>query len=60
MEHGININKGNSNNATPLYIACQNAHIDVVKYLVENGTNINKVMRVLSLYVLHVKKDISI
>ena len=27
---------------TPIYVACQNGHIEVVKYLVEHGANINK------------------
>ena len=27
---------------TPLYIACKNGNINVVKYLVENGADINK------------------
>ena len=42
MEHGADINKGNSNGATPLYIACKNGYIEVVKYLVEHGVDINK------------------
>lgn len=31
--------------STPFYVACQNGHINVVKLLIENNTNINKECR---------------
>ena len=37
MEHGAYVNKENNNGIAPLYIACQNEHIEVVEYLVEHG-----------------------
>jgi len=27
---------------TPLFVTCENGHMDIIKYLVEYGANINK------------------
>ena len=37
MEHGVNINKANSNGDIPLIIARKNGYQDIVKYLREHG-----------------------
>ena len=42
MEYGADINKENDVGFTPLYIACQNGHTNIIKYLVEHGADINK------------------
>jgi len=42
VENGADINRERNNGATPLFIACQNGHENVVKYLLEHGVNINK------------------
>jgi len=41
VENGADINKKNNNNGTtPLHITCEKGHIEVLKYLVENGADI--------------------
>ena len=42
MEHEADINKERNNGCTRLFIACQEGHIEVVKYLVEHGVDLNK------------------
>jgi len=39
---GADINFEDSMQQTPLFEACGNGYIDVVNYLVELGTNVNK------------------
>lgn len=39
---GANINESNEKGMTPLYFAAINSSYDVVKFLLENGVNINK------------------
>ncbi len=41
MENGANINEETINDLTPLFIACENGHENIIKYLVEHGANIN-------------------
>jgi len=38
----MDINIEDENGTTPLYFACEEGHIEVVKYLVKQGANINK------------------
>ena len=38
----MEISKEANSGFTPLYIACYNRHIEVVKYLEEHGADINK------------------
>jgi len=42
VEHGININKENLWGETTIFIACRKGYINVVKYLVEHGVDLNK------------------
>ena len=42
MEHGADINKEDYKGQIPLILACQEGHIEVVKYIVEHGADINK------------------
>ena len=41
IKYGANVSKTDANNWTPLLCAGLNNHLDVVKYLVERGANIN-------------------
>jgi ankyrin repeat protein len=40
IEHGAKVDAATTDGATPLYIACQNGQLDVVKYLIEKGANV--------------------
>jgi ankyrin repeat protein len=40
IEHGARVDAATTDGATPLYIACQNGQIEVVKYLIEKGANV--------------------
>jgi len=42
VEHGANGNKEDTDGWIPLFIACQNGHIEIVKYLVQYKADINK------------------
>jgi len=42
IEHGVDVNKENNNDESPLYFAFMERQEDIVKYLVEQGANINK------------------
>ena len=35
------INNGDHNGNTPLHCACSNGHIQIVKYLIQNGSNLD-------------------
>ena len=39
---GINVNKLNAEGVTPLYVAFQNKHTEIVKVLLEHGGDVNK------------------
>lgn len=39
VEHGAGVNKQSLNGFTPLYMAAQENHDDVVKYLLSKGAN---------------------
>ena len=41
-KNGVDINKEDDFQETPLYIACENGHLEVVKLLIKNGADINK------------------
>ncbi len=41
VECGAVVNAANNDGFTPFYMACQNGHLDVVKYLHSAGANIN-------------------
>ncbi|VDI54536.1 Hypothetical predicted protein [Mytilus galloprovincialis] len=42
INHGADMNKGTKSGASPLYIACQNNHIEVVKVLLDINADTNK------------------
>ncbi|XP_052081876.1 uncharacterized protein LOC127719677 isoform X2 [Mytilus californianus] len=42
INHGVDINNGNYHGISPLYIACHNNYIDVVKLLLDRKADINK------------------
>ncbi|XP_063408745.1 uncharacterized protein LOC134692224 [Mytilus trossulus] len=42
INHGADINKSEDSGASPLFIACQNNHIDVVKILLDRKADFNK------------------
>jgi len=46
IEKGVDINKANKDGFTPLYIASQEGHLDLVKLLIEKGAEINKIGKV--------------
>ena len=37
LKHGADINKATKDEVTPLWIAAQNGHLDIVKYLLKHG-----------------------
>ncbi|GLH04841.1 Poly [ADP-ribose] polymerase tankyrase [Gryllus bimaculatus] len=41
VEHGVSVNKGNTENITPLHVASKSYKLDVVKELVKNGAVVN-------------------
>jgi ankyrin repeat protein len=38
---GLKVNQGDYDQRTPLHLACSAGHLDIVKYLIENGADIN-------------------
>ena len=42
VEQGADIDKARNDGATPLFIASQNGHVDVVSVLLEQGADIDK------------------
>jgi len=42
VEHGVDINKENYFDKTPLFYACSSGNKELVDYLIENGADINK------------------
>ena len=38
---GLNINDADYDGRTPLHLACQAGHAEVVQFLLENGANVN-------------------
>jgi ankyrin repeat protein len=42
LEHGADINKAQNDGCTPLHMASQQGHVDVVRVLLEQGADINK------------------
>lgn len=44
VEHGTDINKDNEFNETPLYNVFESGNKILIKYLVELGANINKII----------------
>ncbi len=43
LERGVNINTVTADGATPLYLAAQNDHVEIVKMLLEKEADVNKV-----------------
>lgn len=41
LDSGEDVNAGNDNNATPLFMAAQEGHIDTAKLLIERGADVN-------------------
>ena len=41
LYNGANVNTADKHDFTPLYIACQEGHIEVVRELLNNGANVH-------------------
>jgi len=44
VEKGADINKKSFHNETPLFLACKNGNEDLVKYLIDHITDVDKVI----------------
>ncbi len=60
VKYGVNVNKMDKSNCTPLNNVYKNGHKNLVKYLIEHGSNANQEGIYILHLIIHVKLEIII